>query len=161
MTAMVSGGGMFRYTGLHGCSSMCRFTLVETGMLSPSLCVVITSSRQNRGTSITNMAEGIATEFFRAKLPGANPDDILWVEHYPPCTIAGRRSSRRLDVVRVQWVPRLPLSDRPGYQFENSTNGWRPLERALQGEQFGPLRACIEEAADQAEALEADLQLGG
>lgn len=160
MTPEISGGGMFRYTGADGSECLCNFTLVETGMLSPSLCVLITSMRDNPGANITNMAAGIATEFVRAKLPGFNPDDILWIGHFPPGRVAGRDMRRRLGVFRVQWVPKLPVSGRPGYQLMNSSQVWFPLERCLQGERFKGLRACIVKAADEAESAGVPLDGG-
>jgi hypothetical protein len=54
--------------------------------------VLVTELEDNPGTSITNMAEGLATEVVRAF--GLSLDALVWIEHYPDRLILGGRPRR-------------------------------------------------------------------
>lgn len=46
--------------------------------------VVMTEIEGNEGLSVTNGCEYIAEEVFKNLLPSADPETIIWIEHYPP-----------------------------------------------------------------------------
>ena len=65
----------YEYTGFHGCVSVCNLEIYNN--------LVICSERaDNEGTSITNMAEHLATETI-SKQFDITPSQLIWVEHYP------------------------------------------------------------------------------
>lgn len=63
----------YEYKGFHGCESVCNLEIHQN-------LVIITEREDNEGTSITNMAEQLATaicdEF------DINPHNLIWIEHY-------------------------------------------------------------------------------
>ncbi len=69
---------LYLYRGFHGCPSYCWLRIYMT----PGQTVVLaTEVEDNPGTSITNMAAGLATEVVRVfHLP---LDTLVWIEHYP------------------------------------------------------------------------------
>lgn len=70
---MSSWGERFDYKGFHGCYSHCYIDVKENRVLC-------TEADDNQGTSITNMAEGIATEVCRKfDIPMKK---VIWIEHY-------------------------------------------------------------------------------
>jgi hypothetical protein len=69
---------LYLYRGLHGCPSYCWLRIYMT----PAQTVVLaTELEDNPGTSITNMAAGLATEVVRTF--GLPLDTLVWIEHYP------------------------------------------------------------------------------
>lgn len=63
----------YEYTGYHGCFSVCDLEIHKN--------LVICSSRaDNKGTSITNMAEQLATDI--CKQFDITARDLIWIEHY-------------------------------------------------------------------------------
>ena len=65
----------YEYTGFHGCDSTCNLEVYNN--------LVICSERgDNEGTSITNMAEHLATETI-SKQFDITARELIWVEHYP------------------------------------------------------------------------------
>jgi hypothetical protein len=68
----------YLYRGYHGCPSYCWLRIYMT---PGQTMVLATELEDNPGTSITNMAAGLATEVVRAfHLP---LDTLVWIEHYP------------------------------------------------------------------------------
>jgi len=84
--------GLYHYWGYHGCPSRCWLRIYK----APGQAVVVaTELADNPGTSITNMAEVLATHVCQEF--GLPLDDLMWIEHYPErCFLGGR--------------PRLPAS---------------------------------------------------
>lgn len=64
----------FHYRGYYGCESHC--TLAIYGNL-----VIATEADDNEGTSITNMAEHLATRVCHQFQ--IDPLKLVWIEHYP------------------------------------------------------------------------------
>lgn len=63
----------YEYAGFHGCVSTCDLEIHSN--------LVICSERgDNEGTSITNMAEHLATAI--SKQFDINPERLIWIEHY-------------------------------------------------------------------------------
>ena len=68
--------GTFRYdySGYWGCDSHCTLD-INVGL------IICTENPDNEGTSITNMAEHLATRIcYEYKI---DPREMVWVEHYP------------------------------------------------------------------------------
>jgi len=76
-----SGNGLScRYAGIGGCEATCDVVIVP----APRGAVVIFSERvDNRGTSITNWFENLATQTYREHLRHLAPGSIRWFERYP------------------------------------------------------------------------------
>src|SRR5215469_18898412 len=69
----------YNYKGYRGCDSSCD---IEVHRRSDGKYVFIaTEVPENRGTSITNYAEHLATAM--RKQYGLKPLDVIWIEHYP------------------------------------------------------------------------------
>ena len=65
----------YEYTGFFGCQCQCNLEIYGN--------LVICSEREdNGGTSITNMAEHLATDI--CKQFDISPNQLIWIEHYPP-----------------------------------------------------------------------------
>ena len=64
----------FDYKGFWGCDSHCTIEIIGN-------LVVCTEDTNNDGTSVTNLAEHIATRIcYQFQL---DPEKLVWVEHYP------------------------------------------------------------------------------
>lgn len=70
---------VYEYRGYHDCESKCGLEIYRQP--SKSVMVVVTELDDNPGTSITNVAEHLATAVCRDK--GISPQKLTWVEHYP------------------------------------------------------------------------------
>ena len=68
----------YEYKGYHGAPSVCG---LEIRALKVGTLVVVTELPDNPGTSVTNMAENLATDVCRSRK--ISPHKLLWVEHYP------------------------------------------------------------------------------
>ena len=70
---------MYEFKGFHGCQSRCEYevhALEDGGSL-----LVLTEIEDNPGTSVTNMAEHLATDICRKE--NISPQGLVVVEHYP------------------------------------------------------------------------------
>ena len=64
----------FNYQGYWGCDSHCELEIIGN-------LVIATEVESNQGTSITNMAEHLATRIcYHYSL---DPQSLIWIEHYP------------------------------------------------------------------------------
>src|SRR2546427_9791448 len=72
--------------GSHGCPSYCWLRIYTT---PGQTMVLATEVDDNPGTSITNMAEHLATEVTRTF--GLSLDALVWIEHYPARRVVGGR----------------------------------------------------------------------
>ncbi len=68
------------YGGYFGCASQCRIRVYHAPERPP--VVIATELPENQGTSVTNMAERLATEWARDEETG-EAAEIVWIEHYP------------------------------------------------------------------------------
>ncbi|MBE9224063.1 hypothetical protein IQ264_01055 [Phormidium sp. LEGE 05292] len=66
------------YPGYYNCESHCR---VRIYFLPEQTIVIVSESETNEGTSVTNMAEGIAT--LVAYQYELDVKKTIWIEHYP------------------------------------------------------------------------------
>lgn len=117
----------FKYRGFNGRTARCRLELIP---LSDDRTVVIaTEVIDNAGTSVTNVAEYLAS--FVCDQFDIDPNKLVWLEHYG----YGGRHARTYDLVtfdrrvpeRIQWsqaVLRYHPDGWPGY-FEEPQ--WRPM----------------------------------
>lgn len=71
---------IFNFKGFHNFLSICG---VELFYSMGKNIIVFTELPENKGTSVTNAFELIATQYYNYK--GLNKDEfpIIWIEHYP------------------------------------------------------------------------------
>jgi len=128
---------IYEYRGYHQCESRCRIRVYEL----PGGALVIVASDlegelaylgENHGTSITNMAEHLATAW-RKRYPGR---PIVWIEHYSARGCCWTRQGQTIwqfgetfDRVRFTWVNR-----RQRYQSPKWTHLGRAKVETLIGE---------------------------
>ena len=87
----------YNFKGYWGRDSCCD---IEVHRRSDGKHVFIaTEVPENRGTSITNYAEHLATAM--RKQHGLKPEDVIWIEHYPE---AKDRRKESFDLVRFAVV---------------------------------------------------------
>lgn len=87
-----------RFVGLGGCEGICDFVVAVDG----GRAVVLLSERaDNRGTSITNWFENLATGIYRQHLSWLPPDSVKWLERYPAEARIGAKET--LDRVHLEW----------------------------------------------------------
>ena len=65
---------IYNYTGFHGCASICDLEIHKN-------LVIVSEMPENEGTSITNMAEQLATLVCQEY--DIDPKHLIWIEHYP------------------------------------------------------------------------------
>jgi hypothetical protein len=70
---------IYHYTGFWGCEAKCHLRAYEES--GESLTVIATELNDNPGTSITNMAEHLATRV-QDELERTH-ERLTWIEHYP------------------------------------------------------------------------------
>lgn len=68
------------YRGLHGSPSVCRIRVYRGS--GDATLVIASELPDNPGTSITNVAEMLATEMEWRHCPDPG-DRMIWIEHYP------------------------------------------------------------------------------
>jgi hypothetical protein len=71
---MTQFGTRFDYKGYYGCACHCYINVIGN-------TVLCSEDPDNEGTSITNMAEGIAEQICKAYHIPMNK--LIWIEHYP------------------------------------------------------------------------------
>ncbi len=124
---------VYEYRGYHGCDSRCRIRIYRSQSKLP---VIIATEEvgQNPGTSITNMAEQIATDVSRIYRLAHEP--FVWIEHYddrsdPIALKYGIRRTKGESFDRVEFRRR---------GTELSEPDWRPISKeaveALIGERL-------------------------
>ncbi len=139
---------LYDYPGYHNCPSRCRIRVYE----QPGDALIIVASDlegelahlgENHGTSITNMAEHLATAW-RKRYP-ARP--IIWIEHYPARGCCWTRQGRQVwqfgetfDRVQFAWDNARQCYRQPRWAHLGRTG----LE-ALIGEAWPESRAMDEE----------------
>lgn len=76
------------FKGFHGGSAQCGIRIwtdgPKLGLAPTRYIVMMTELADNPGLSVTNGVEIIAAEVLRTLLPKADPETIVWIEHYPP-----------------------------------------------------------------------------
>ncbi len=90
------------FRGWQGCPSVCRIR-VYRGSAGATIILATELEGENRGTSITNAAEALATELERRHCPDPG-ERMLWVEHYPPRASGGRQPACRAHFALVTFT---------------------------------------------------------
>lgn len=129
---------IFAYRGLGGCTSRCRvriFPLTHPGQAytdpgdpqqteAEGPIILLTELADNPGTSITNAAEGLATQVvaaFNLNLQTCRP---LWVEQYPSAMI----EHETLAWIHLEWQRQIdPITNQLVFTATRAT--WTPLRR--------------------------------
>lgn len=110
----------FPYRGYHGCASLCRLRIFAPEPHEERPYVVIaTELEENKGTSITNMAEHLAWavwEYLEKPVQG-----MQWIEHYRDRALIGGRPMYKesFDIVTFETGP--------DGRFRHPT--WRPAKK--------------------------------
>ena len=104
----------FEYRGFHGCPSVCDLDI--RSLANGKTLVICTEVPDNRGTSVTNFAEELAT--LVCKQFGIVPDSLVWVEHYPRGVAHGRLPDWDLVTFTL-------AGDGTNFHFESPQ--WRPM----------------------------------
>ena len=65
---------IYNYTGFYGSYSICDLEIIKN-------LVIATEIPENEGTSITNIAEHLATQVCQEF--DIDPKHLIWIEHYP------------------------------------------------------------------------------
>lgn len=68
----------YPYRGFHGCASWCGLEIIR--LRDGRTVVIATEVEDNPGTSVTNMAEGLASRVCAEFT--INPRSLVWIEHY-------------------------------------------------------------------------------
>ncbi len=108
----------FEFAGLRNCRSWCGLAVI---WLHDARTVVVATEREdNPGTSVTNAAELLATAVVKTFC--LDPDKLVWVEHYAPGRLHGRRED--LDLVTFGTVH----VDRANRFVSFADPSWRPMQ---------------------------------
>jgi len=121
----------FEYRGLHGCRCVCSLEILA--LHDGRSAVIATELEDNPGTSITNVAEHLASEV--CDRFGIDPDKLVWIEHYGYAGASEGLQERTFDRVtfgrrpregfrRSATVRRQHPDGWPGYFRDPS---WRPM----------------------------------
>jgi len=68
---------ILNFKGYYGCNSKCGIEIYQNRNKN---IVIMTELPENKGTSVTNACEAIATILF--KNHNINPEDTIYIEHY-------------------------------------------------------------------------------
>ena len=108
---------IFKFEGFHGTSAICGLQVYDR-LSDNRVVVVVTELEENKGTSITNAAETLATQVCRARK--ISPHRLVWIEHYPQRGSALRPLEPTWDILTFEW-------DWKRMEFAEAR--WKPLLR--------------------------------
>jgi len=91
----------FTFHGYWGAQSKCGLDILRRP--DGTAWVMLTEVPDNKGTSITNAFEYLATLIKRTWLGELPPEAITWVEHYPERSEETNRIPETWDLVTVDW----------------------------------------------------------
>ena len=114
----------FDYEGYHKCKSHC---LIEIHKHEKCTVVIATEADDNEGTSVTNMAEHIATEVCKAhEIPMLQ---LVWIEHYSHESFRSRDRDETWDLAtfKRERTPVRGYWDYPSGQMVFTSPKWQPL----------------------------------
>lgn len=133
-------GSRFDYQGYHGCDSHCWIKINGN-------VVIATEAWDNEGTSVTNMAEDIATTI--CKQHGIPLDKVVWIEHYIDDEYQGPK--HRFDIVNFDIMdePRWGMIEDGSKYLRHPHWAFLPNEKAQ--EFFGEPLAITVQQAENAE----------
>lgn len=117
--------GEWKYRGYHDCPSLCRLRIYEPTISAEPLIVIFTELRENKGTSVTNRIEHLATVVWRWLERPARAMTVI--EHYQPHGVFARTSKGE------QWQFKeefdfVEMSHTTDERFEKPC--WKPSTRA-------------------------------
>ena len=122
----------FEFRGFHGCKCVCDLELFP---ISDGRTVVIATERDdNPGTSITNVAEHLAS--YVCDSFGIDPEHLVWIEHYGYPDRVNPKRAREYDLVtfsrrkpeRIQWSEAVLRSKPSGWPGHFDEPQWRPMK---------------------------------
>lgn len=122
----------FRFSGFHGCQCICSLEILT--LADGRTAVIATELEDNPGTSITNVAENLASEV--CDRFGIDPQQLIWIEHYGyagACEGTKERTFDRVtfsrrDVDGVQWTRALGQHKPDGWPGYFQDPNWRPMK---------------------------------
>jgi hypothetical protein len=122
----------FEFRGFHGCRCVCDLEMIP---IADGRTVVIATEREdNSGTSVTNVAEHLASyvcDRFRI-----DPEKLVWVEHYGYPDPVNSKRRREFDLVtfhrrspeRIRWADAVLRSKPDGWPGYFEEPQWRPMK---------------------------------
>jgi len=69
------------YLGFGVHKSFCNVEILKND--DKYLVIMTEPMDESSGTSVTNACETIASDLFHRGLVGKNPENVVWIEHYP------------------------------------------------------------------------------
>ena len=117
----------FEFRGFHGRTAHCRLEIIPLG--DGRTVVIATELEDNTGTSVTNVAEHLAS--LVCDRFGIMPEKLVWIEHYG----YGSERERSFDLVtfdrlkpeRIAWAPSILRSKPDGWPGYFEEPEWRPM----------------------------------
>ena len=124
----------FRFRGFHGQEAFCRLEILP--IADGRTVVIATELEDNPGTSITNVAEHLASHV--CDQFQIDPQRLVWIEHYGYASPAGSKDPRTYDLVTferrppegVVWAPAVLRSKPDGWPGYFDEPDWRVMTDA-------------------------------
>ena len=122
----------FEYQGFHGCRSCCGLEIIP--LADGRTLVIATELADNPGTSVTNVAEHLAS--FVCERFGIETEKLVWVEHYGyGICLLGERAYDRVTFQRrapegVVWLPAVTGSKPNGWPGHFGEPHWVTMSDA-------------------------------
>lgn len=98
---------LYPFKGYFNCDSCCDLQIIRK---KNKVFVILTELSKNKGTSITNAYENIATQVYHEYLQNIPIDQICWIEHYTDESFGGKsrkqkngKSEETFDIVQLSW----------------------------------------------------------
>ena len=122
------------YTGLGNCEARCGLRAYQTSTCG--IVVIASELRENRGTSVTNFAEQLATAILTELK--VEPGQMTWIEHYPErvSSYSEREREETFDLVTFDFD-----ADRREFIQPQWKRWTRAQVEGVIGEPFAPLPA--------------------
>ena len=122
----------FEYRGFHGCRCVCSLEILPA--TDGRRVVIATELEDNSGTSVTNVAEHLASEV--CDRFGIDPDKLVWIETYgyaAPGAGERRRTFDRVTFKRrepdgvIRWGPSVLKSKPDGWPGYFQDPDWHAM----------------------------------
>jgi hypothetical protein len=123
----------FEFRGFHGCRCVCDLEVIP---IADGRTVVIATEREdNPGTSITNVAEHLAS--YVCDRFAIDPEKLVWVEHYGYPDPVNPKRRREYDLVTfegrkpelIRWSDAVLRSKPDGWPGHFDEPQWRPVKK--------------------------------
>ena len=124
----------FEFRGLNGRPSVCALEILPcSDEFGRRTVVVATELQDNRGTSVTNAAEYLAS--YVCDLWSIAPDTLVWIEHYgyghdrtfDRVTFQRRKEDTS---VKIQWAPAVLNAQPSGWPGYFQEPDWHPMAKS-------------------------------